>query len=390
MRTDSVCRDMRRRREELAGLRVATFGGANIEHGYSLPREFEADAKYSAEPQPRQAGGSAVNSACRLLALGIDVHPVLPVAKGDPLSRVVLDALEEAASLGQAQIRRRDLEIRGAGLVTPYTTILRQGASRAVLNEFSADLMQAFEAHVERHLAALGSARSRPDVVHVGHIHADRARKRGEVGFGGAISERILTAPELRGVPKVVNFGRSQFKLGTARWAKLLRDHVDVFQLDIGEVRRFCRDADLPDASLASILGWFRDRCSVVISLERFGAVGQLRGSGGPVLAWPYLIDEVVDSTGAGDAMAAGIVASLALEGFDVADEGGSEGFARALAFGRTCGAYACGTLGGATSCPDLDALAAFEKKAKLPGGSEATRDEVTAHDLFLIDRAFD
>lgn len=392
MKTDFASRRLRDQRADLAGLRVATIGGANVEHGYTLPGDFEADAKYSVAPQPRQAGGSAVNHACRLLALGVDVHPVLPLAKSDPLSGVIVEALETAARTGRATLHQRELFVRGSGLVTPYTTILRQGASRAVLNEFSPDLMTAFPAHVERHLERLGARRHRPDVVVVGHVHADRARKkRDDVGFEGEITERVLAAPELAGVPKVVNFGSAQFKLGTKRWEKILREHVDVFQLDIGEVRRFCRDADLPDGSLASILDWFRERCTVVVSLERFGAIGQRVGTDRPLAAWPYLIEDVVDSTGAGDAMGAGLVASLALDGFALGEDDGPESpLALALAAGRACAAHACTTVGGAADCPDLDRLVVFEKRGRLPGRERGLQTDLSEQELFLIDRAFD
>lgn len=392
MKTDFASRRLRARRDELAGLRVATIGGANVEHGYSLPGEFEADAKYSVPPQPRQAGGSAVNHACRLLALGVGVHPVLPLAKADPLSSVIVEALESAGRTGGAAFEARDLFVRGRGLVTPYSTIIRQGASRAVLNEFSPDLMAAFPAHVERHVKRLARPGGRPDVVVVGHVHADRERSaRNEVGFAGEITEGVLSAPELSGIPKVVNFGSAQFKLGAKRWEKVLRDHVDVFQLDIGEVRRFCRDADLPDGSLVSILGWFRERCTVVVSLERFGAIGQLVGSDRPVAAWPYLIDEVADSTGAGDAMGAGIVASLALDGFRLdSDEETDSPLALALAAGRACAAHACTTVGGAADCPGLDRLVAFEKNGRLPDGGQGIQTGLSEQELFLIDRAFD
>lgn len=392
MKTDFASRRLRARRDELADLRVATIGGANIEHGYTLPREFEADAKYSIPPQPRQAGGSAVNHACRLLAMGVGVHPVLPLAKADPQSSVIVEALDAASKTGGARIQTEELFVRGNRLVTPYSTIIRQGASRAVLNEFSPDLMSAFPAHVERHLKRLGRSGGRPDVVLVGHVHADRKRKtRNEIGFAGEITERVLTAPELRGIPKVVNFGRAQFKLGTKRWSRVLRDHVDVFQLDIGEIRRFCRDAGLPDGSLASILGWFRERCTVVVSLERFGAIGQLAGSDRPVAAWPYLLENVADSTGAGDAMGAGLVASLALEGFELDGTDGPESpFAMALAAGRACAAYACTTIGGAADCPDLDRLIAFERKGRLPDRGRGLQTGLSEQELFLIDRAFD
>lgn len=372
---------------------MLTVGGANVEHSFAIPGEFDADAKYSIDPQPRLAGGSSVNHACRLLAMGVDVQAILPLAKADPLSALIIAALDAAERVGRSKYRRRDLQIPGRDLATPFSAIIRQGTSRAVLNEFSPSLMTSFRDHVDGVLERLFSSRVRPDMLLIGHVHADRAKpKRGAVGFGGAITERILCAPELAGIPKYVNFGSAQYELGTKRWDRLLRDHVDVFQLDLREVRRFCRDADLADTSLDSILGWFRDRCSVVVSLERFGAIGQLAGSDKPHVAWPYVLEGVVDSTGAGDAMGAGIVASMLVDGFEdsVESEAVREAhFASALAFGRSCGAYACTTLGGASGCPDLDRLAAFERRAKLHPRDAGMARSVTRHDLLLIDRAF-
>ncbi|MCB9726004.1 MAG: carbohydrate kinase family protein [Spirochaetaceae bacterium] len=382
-------------RTRLAKSRVLTIGGANVEHSYRLPGPLRPDAKYSTEPQPRLAGGSSVNHACRLLALGVPVHPVLPIAKADPMSRLVLEALDAAAETGGVSYTRRDLTIRGPALSTPFTTILRDGASRASLNEFSPELMRRYGEHVESHLRAIQeSPRRRPDVVMLGHVHADRRPPgRGAPGFSGELSERILTAPELASSRKIVNFGSAQYALGTKRWERILRDEVDVFQLDIGEVRRFCADAELADLSLESILGWFRERCTVVVTLERFGAIGQLVGHAEPIAAWPLLIDEVADSTGAGDALGAGIAASMLVGPFgdesDAAEERLEE-FAAALAFGRACGAYACTTIGGASDCPDLEQLTAFERRTRRPSRDDSAQDRVSRHDLFLIDRAFD
>ena len=381
-------------RAALDRARVLAVGGANVEHGYALPPNFLPDTKVTIDPQPWLAGGSSVNHGCRLLAMGVDVDPVLPLAKRDPMSAVIVEALGAAASTGAATCRRTDLLVRGAGLATPYTTIIRQGAGRAVLNEFSPDLMTAYAEHVDRHLAALARRRSSPDVVMIGHIHADRAREtRQGVGHAGAISRRVLSSPALASARRFVNFGSAQYKLGAKRWSRVLRDRVDVFQLDIGETRRFCADAGLADESLESILGWFRERCTVIVTLERFGAIGQLAGSDQPIAVWPFLIDDLADTTGAGDAMGAGVVASMLVEDFhatDVDDAERSDRFQRALEFGRVCGAYACTTVGGASECPSLEVLAEFEHRARRPLSERDARREVTSHDLFLIDRAFD
>ena len=381
-------------RHRLSKARVLTIGGASIEHGYTIAGEFDPDAKYSTEPQPRFAGGSSVNHACRLLAMGIGVHPILPLAKSDPLSETIVAALGASEKAGRARYRRKNLQIRGSRLSTPYTTIIRQGASRAVLNEFAVELMKRFRDHGEHHLDDLAPTRRPPDVVMLGHVHADRRPPtRGETGFTGAISERFLTSARLGAARKYVNFGSAQYRLGTRRWEKLLSERVSVFQLDIGEIRTFCQDAGLTNVSLEAILGWFRKRCTVVITLERFGAIGQLKGSEEPVAAWPYLLEDVRDSTGAGDAMGAGIVAAMLALPFDDEQEpvdARLEKFTAALGFGRVCAAHACTTLGGANECPTLDDLARFERREKLHLRDGGLTRSVSSHELFLIDRAFD
>ena len=150
MSVQSACAPLIESRSRLAAARVLTVGGASVEHSYAIPGEFEPDTKYSTPPQPRLAGGSSVNHACRLLAMGIDVHAVVPLAKADPLSAVIVRALEEAEQTGEASFRRGDLFVRGADLTTPYTTIIRQGASRAALNEFAPALMERFGEHLDR------------------------------------------------------------------------------------------------------------------------------------------------------------------------------------------------------------------------------------------------
>jgi sugar/nucleoside kinase (ribokinase family) len=394
MESGSACSFVLENRRKLSKARVLAIGGANVEHSYTIEGELDPDTKYSTEPQPRRAGGSSVNHTCRLLAMGLQVHPVLPLAKADPLSGTIVNALEEARLTGESRYRRGRLEIRGSSLSTPYTTIIRQGAARAALNEFSPELMRRFEEHGRAHLEDLVNSRATIDVAMIGHVHADRVppTPRG-IGFAGAITERFLTATRLATARKFVNFGSAQYRLGTRRWERLLREHVTVFQLDIGEIRSFCQDAGLENTSLESILGWFRDRCSVVITLERFGAIGQLRGSPEPMAAWPYLLDSIEDSTGAGDAMGAGIVAAMLARPFDdEADpiETRRARFADALAFGRVCGAYACTTLGGAHACPTLDELARFERQQKLHRRDGGFARSVSSHELFLIDRAFD
>lgn len=396
----------------LSGLRVMAVGGANLEHSYRIPGTFEPDKKYTAEPLPWLTGGSSVNHACRLLAMGLDVKPIVPLAASDPMSRVVTRAFDRAAETGASRYDDEQLLVAGDALTTPITTIIRQGNSRAVLNEFSAALMESFGKHVTTALERVEGGDVKPHAIAVGHVHADRRPESpDQVGFDGRLTESVLAAGRRFGARTFVNFGAAQIELGADRWEPVLREQVDVFQLDLGEARRFVRNADLDrdrkhgdghgdgdgerkeHTSLATILEWFRSRCTVVISLERFGAVGQLRGSDRPVLAWPFLIDDVVDSTGAGDAMGAGLVASMLAVPFDLADDALElrlQKFMSALEFGRVCGAFACTTVGGADACPSLAQLAAFEASARLHPRHGEPNGLVSESDLAKIDAAFE
>jgi sugar/nucleoside kinase (ribokinase family) len=189
------------------------------------------------------------------------------------------------------------------------------------------------------------------DAVIIGHIHADQ---RDPPGHSGSISENIIHRLHARGTSIFVNFGTSQYRLGTSRWKHLL-NKVEYFQLNIDEMREFVSDAGLE--SLEDVLAWFKDRCTVAITMERMGAVARLKGSDSVIVLWPYDLgsDEVQDTTGAGDAFMAGVVAQA--QKTPLADD---DALRQILENGRLWGAYACTTLGGANSCPTSKELGDF------------------------------
>ena len=389
---------------DFGGKKVVTFGGANIERAYTLgPGEFQADAKFSKEPRDLLAGGSAVNHTSRLLAMGVDVYPVLPVVHPslDHTTGIIRQSLNDAAASGKARIlcEDEDLFVSKCGLTNSFSTIVCQGSQRAILNEFSMKLIGAFPVHCKTHRGKFGARKEAgvPDVVMVGHIHADRkdtAEQRRlsnnkEIGQEGRITEEILTHRSFQKSKKYVNFGASQYSLGKDRWEEVIKNHVDMFQLDIHEIRRFCRGGGRRPWPVKKILKWFRSRCTVIITFERFGAVGQLEGSSQAVVAWPIELREIKDTTGAGDAMGAGIVASNLATPFDDNEDSlrvQNEKFRQALEFGRLCGAYACTTSGGSADCPTRKRLLEFEKNHTAYRGEA---HGITEHDLWLLDMAF-
>ena len=93
------------------------------------------------------------------------------------------------------------------------------------------------------------------------------------------------------------------------------------------------------------------------ITMERMGAVARLKGSDSVIVLWPYDLgsDEVQDTTGAGDAFMAGVMAQA--QKTPLADD---DALRQILENGRLWGAYACTTLGGANSCPTSKELDDF------------------------------
>jgi len=366
---------------------VVTVGGANGERVLRVePAKFRLGTKHTMAPPKIVAGGSSVNHACRLLAMGIQVFPVLPIVN-DGIGQVIAETLDASANVGNCTLDVENLYMEGNDLATPFTTILSVGTQRTVLNEFSDSLIKAFPKHCDNRLATFqryGSQNrtdiKRADAVMIGHIHADR---RDHPGLGGGISDSIIRGFHAEGIDVFTNFGSSQYRLGTTRWGFLL-DRVKCFQLDIDEMREFCRDADL--LMLEDMLNWFKDKCTVVITMERMGAVACLKGSESVVLAWPYDLKpgEIKDSTGAGDAFAAGIVASALERPLD-----SDEALCKALENGRLWGAYACTKLGGANECPTHQELDGFKSKHRLFLETECKSMDEARPMLRILDRVF-
>ncbi|HWO94214.1 MAG TPA: carbohydrate kinase family protein [Dehalococcoidia bacterium] len=356
-----------------------TIGAANAERLLVLdPASFGLGRKCTVTPRPLGAGGSGLNVAARLLATGHAVFPILPVAP-DGTGQALLQVLHDAAERGGQTVNVESFMMDGDTSTTPLTTILVLGDQRTVLSEFPDAIVREFVVHWRRRLARLGPVM--PSAVVIGHIHADRPTS--EQGQSGGISQAVIEMFAERGIPIFVNFGASQYTLGIARWSHLL-DRVACLQLDIDEARRFVHGEVRP--TLHAMLDWFRDRCTVVITLERLGAVAQFRGSDSVIFAWPYDLppDVIADTTGAGDAFVAGVVSSA----LDVPLED-EDALLKAVEKGRLWASYACTTFGGANDCPTHEQLAQFPISHSLLLQSERRRMSEAVPLLRILDRSF-
>ncbi len=363
---------------------VVAIGGANGERLLQVaPEQFRLGSKHSLAPQQIMPGGSSVNHACRLLSMGVPVFPIMPVAQ-DSTGEIIAAALRASASVGGGELVLDGFYMEGEQLSTSFTTIFTIGAQRSIFNEFSDNLIKTFPDHCENQLQKLWTTDNRsqlkPGAVMIGHLHADR---RDPPGQGGGITERIIRSFAEQKVAIFTNLGSSQYRLGIHRWQHLL-DKLACFQLDIDEIRIFGEAQGLN--SLEETLDWFQDKCTVIITMERMGAVARLKGSEQVVLAWPYDLNaaEIVDSTGAGDAFAAGVVESS----LEVPLQNDAS-LCRALANGRLWGAYACTTLGGAGRCPSRSDLADFKAGHRLFLETESKSMDEARPLLRILDRMF-
>jgi sugar/nucleoside kinase (ribokinase family) len=110
--------------------------------------------------------------------------------------------------------------------------------------------------------------------------------------------------------------------------------------------------------SLVDMIKWFRQRgVTAVVTLDKFGAVATYKGDDEDmIIAWPFDIENIVDTTGAGDAFGAGLVSRLVGKpDFQWGD------LFEAVRKARIWAAYACTTPGGCANCPDANALTRFE-----------------------------
>ena len=358
--------------------RVVTIGGANAERVLVVdPDRFRLGGKHTLRPEPLLAGGSAVNHACRLLATGTPAEPIVPACR-DATGDVVLATLREAATRGGLEAPGDGpLFMDAAHLATPFTTIVTVGTERTIYTEFSKDLFEPYASHLRA--ALTGISKDPPGAVMIGHVHADRERA---PGYGGALTESVIDACHQAGVPIFANFGSAQYQLGADHWEDAL-PKIACFQLGVDEARAFVASARGGAPTLMDILDWFQSRCTIVITMERMGAVARLAGSPNVVLTWPYHI-EVQDPTGAGDAFGAGLVSSM-LE-VPLADDAALE---RAMDRGGLFAARACTTRGGADDCPTSSALDEFRASNAAVSDTEIMLPERARQVVELLDRAF-
>ncbi len=320
--------------------KVLVVGGANIEYILKSKEPIKIGAKNFVDIE-ELFGGSGMNYASRLLAIGCDVIALLFV--GDDSIGHKIDA--------KLKSYKPDLELTFVPqLTTPRSIIVVDGKERTILSQ-DQNSKNIFRPFVEKELKKFDDISS----LVIGHIHNDREDINSDISdlSTSYLIDRYKNSTTLI----YLNFGASQLDYGYEYWLERLCG-VSLFQLNIKELSNFIdKDSEL---NLSDLIKKVREfKTSLIITLDKFGAIGIHKDHPDEIYLARAISDEenFVDSTGAGDAFCAGMVYAL----------NGDKNFSKddlkeAMKVGRSWATYACNFYGGANRCPNQEEISLYAK----------------------------
>ena len=154
----------------------------------------------------------------------------------------------------------------------------------------------------------------------------------------------------------LANLGNSQIVMGYDFWKDEI-EAIDILQLHIEEMKILfaSNNKELKLTEIIDIL--IEKKISAIVTLDEFGAVCTFKDAGDRIIiAPPFELGNIVDPTGAGDAFAAGLIATLA--------QSPTISFSNlysAVDDARFWAAKACLSLGGSSTCPQRSELDDFK-----------------------------
>lgn len=243
---------------------------------------------------------------------------------------------------------------------TPHSSVVVHRNSRTIFKQESNN-DHTFVRFLHERIDELDTKGRLPwiNAVMIGHIASDRWDT-----VKGECTKYILRKFESERTFRFVNFGDSQLRHGYSHWINDLQK-TDCVQGNLTEFRKLLATPHNPKPSFRDIVEQLlSDEITSLITLDRFGAIGTFKGQKDQVvLAWPFDLADIVDTTGAGDAFGAGIVSNV-LPASDTKNRPAWRsiaGYGETVDASRIWAAYACKHLGGASNCPDARELSSFE-----------------------------
>jgi sugar/nucleoside kinase (ribokinase family) len=346
---------------------ILLVGGCNGEYILELPQGLEIGQKNLVESR-WLIGGGGVNQTLRLLQAGFLPIPILPIGRdqlGLRIQKELLTAYQEGATSNQLQAHLSSEVWLIPHLQTRLSTIAIHQGERTIFVEKLRGL-EYFYTHLETQLQQLApEITAQIRAIAIGDIQADDPQQ--NPSQAGWCSRLLIDSFQGKALI-FMNPGKSQLHLDSSFWQEAL-GKIDLLQLNILEARQLFQVATQTQKkpSLEAIINWLRElKINAAITCDRFGVLGlRAHQPEGIIFAPPVNLAHTVDTTGAGDAFGAALVAHLR-RGFT------GEDFAHALEEARLWAGYACGYLGGAANCPSQQDLEAFRKKV-LPQSEKVT-----------------
>jgi len=307
-------------------------------------------------------GGGGFNYAARLLSLGINVIPILPIAD-DSYGDQIRESLMSASIKGRVNFNSDLLFfMNGEKIRTPSSTIIKQGTSSKIYIEISSKVIDRFPEHCRSIIKKMPSDL---DFIIIGHIHSDYKNT-------ASLTKEVINYYHKKQIPIFANFGLSQISYGFNEWKSSL-SKLDLLQLNIDEVKALFFEQNI--TSIDKILGLFRGVCTIAITLGELGAIIQMKKEKNALYIPAYKLknNEITGTVGAGDAFGAGLLSYITEKKSKI-----TKIPLPALSRANICAAQACTMDLLSYSFPDFIELNSFAKEHNPPLVKEIDKDVIS------------
>jgi len=327
---------------------IVVFGGANMEYILKPVSELIDGGKNFVEID-ELFGGSGVNYSLRLLSCEQIVYPVLFLGDDATGERIYSELKRFSSEENSIFFERGRFFV--PNLKSIRSVIIVDGHKRTILSE-DQNKENIFFEFAKKRVQDIDSV----DSVIIGHIHNDRMQINKD--SSKLTTKFIIDHFKDKDILIYANFGASQLEYGFSFWSEYINS-IDILQLNMLEFKKFLGED--PECSIYMLIKkiWDID-INAIITLDKFGAIGILKDEKDAIFfARPVSkIEGFIDSTGAGDAFCAGMVAYLGGKKEIEKDE-----FMVAMEYARTWATYACRSYGGANSCPNRYEIESYHSK---------------------------
>jgi sugar/nucleoside kinase (ribokinase family) len=356
---------------------IIAIGSGNIEHILTAEGAVRLGHKHAVDAV-ELLGGSCINYFLRLISAGFDTFPIPQIGRDDIGRRIQKGLIQICRQLNlKTRLNNQMLDFISTpdflvpGIKTSMAAIVVHDGLRTIFSQMhcGSDIARK---HMLQRFSGLTARHQKRASLLIGHVPMDC-----QEGREGRVTRQLISM-----VPDhwftMFNPGHRQYQLGVHFWEEALHK-VDLIQLNLTEIKTFFDESGLPN-DLSRMIDYLSKRSlSVVITLNKFGAIGMYRGdTDRMIIAPPMPVIDLVDPTGAGDAFASGIVGRL----------GGNKSFSfdalvSAIQTGRLWASYACTTLGASYGCPTGDQLQRFNRTIEQGENALRVIDRSEAQEYF-------